>query len=86
MAIREEDMSIIQDSLDETDPLGLQYKVFWDFMLYFCNRGRENLREMTRDSFEMKVESRTGKRYITWKDTLTKKKTKTKTNKNNNKP
>ncbi|XP_072028469.1 uncharacterized protein [Amphiura filiformis] len=72
MAIREEDMSIIQDSLDVTDPLGLQNKVFLDFMLYFCNRGRENLREMTRDSFEMKVESGTGKRCITLKDTLTK--------------
>ena len=41
-------------------------------MLYFCNRGRENLREMTRDSFEMKVEPHTGKQYITLKDNLTK--------------
>ncbi|XP_071491241.1 uncharacterized protein KIAA1958 homolog [Diadema antillarum] len=72
MAIAEEDMSIIQDSLDVSDPLGLQNKVFLDFMLYFCNRGRENLREMTRDSFEVNVESRTGKRYITFNDTLTK--------------
>ena len=54
-AIADEDMSIIQESLDVTDPLGLQNKVFLDFMLYFCNRGRENLREMTRDSFEVQV-------------------------------
>ena len=57
----------IQDSLDLDDLQGLQDKVFIDIMLYFCNRGRENLCEMTRDSFEVCEEGR--KRYITLKDT-----------------
>ena len=69
-AIPQEDMEKIQDSLDLDDPQGLQDKVFIDIMLYFCNRGRENLREMTRDSFEVCEEG--GKCYITLKDTLTK--------------
>ena len=69
-AITPEDMMTIQDSFDLNDPQGLQDKVFIDVMLFFCNRGRENLREMTRDSFEIGEEN--GKTYITLKDTLTK--------------
>ncbi|XP_072022963.1 uncharacterized protein [Amphiura filiformis] len=69
-AISAEDMAIIQESLELSDPLGLQDKVILDVMLYFCNRGRENLREMTRDSFEISEEG--GKQKITLKDTLTK--------------
>ena len=43
-------MSIIQDSLDVTDPLGLQNKVFaLDFMIVLLQQSEEtNLREMTR--------------------------------------
>ncbi|XP_072014188.1 uncharacterized protein [Amphiura filiformis] len=47
-----DDMARIQDSFDLATPLGLQDKVFFDVMLYFCNRGRENLREMTLERFE----------------------------------
>ena len=45
-AISAEDMDKIHGSLDLDDHVGLQDKVFIDVMLYFCNRGRENLREM----------------------------------------
>ena len=69
-AISAEDMDKIQGSLDLDDPVGLQDKVFMDVMLYFCNRGRENLREMTLDSFDICDEG--GKCSITLKDTLTK--------------
>nr|XP_054775587.1 uncharacterized protein LOC129284148 [Lytechinus pictus] len=70
-AISPEDMEKIQRSLDLDDPQGLQDKVFIDVMLHFCNRGRENLREMTVDSFEICEEE--GKcSYISFKDTLTK--------------
>ena len=32
-------------------PSGLQNKVFIDFMLYFCNRGRENSRDIKKSDF-----------------------------------
>ena len=32
-------------------PYGLQSKVFVDFMIYFCNRGRENLRDIKKSDF-----------------------------------
>ena len=70
LPISQEDMAKIQDSLDLDDPQGLQDKVFIDVMLYFCNRGRENLREMTVDSFDICEDG--GKCYIALKDTLTK--------------
>eukprot|EP00057_Strongylocentrotus_purpuratus_P027882 XP_011682356.1 PREDICTED: uncharacterized protein LOC587622 isoform X1 [Strongylocentrotus purpuratus] len=71
-AISQEDMEKIQGSLDLDDPVGLQDKVFIDVMLYFCIHGRQNLREMTLDSFEICEEALGGKCYITLKDTLTK--------------
>ena len=40
------DMQRIQQSLDLNMAEGLQRKVFIDVMVYFANRGRENLREM----------------------------------------
>ena len=70
-AITQEDMDIIQQSLDLDDSQQLQDKVFMDVMLHFCNRGRECLRDMTRDSFEFHEEGGTGRRYISRKDTLT---------------
>lgn len=38
-------------SVDLDTPAGLQDKVFIDFMMYFCNRGRENLREIKIQTF-----------------------------------
>ena len=49
--INAEDLSLIQDSLDINTPVGLQRKFFIDIMLFFANRGMENLREMRPEDF-----------------------------------
>ena len=41
-----EDLRLLYSSFDLESPKGLQDKVYVDFMLYFCNRGRENIREL----------------------------------------
>ena len=72
--ITKEDMLKIKNSsaLDVTTPKGLQNKVFMDVMLHFCNRGRENLREMKTDDFDITTDS-TNRRYVYMKkDKLTK--------------
>lgn len=55
--IQIEDMEKIQNTLDQKTPLGLQNKVFIDIMLHMCNKGRENLREMVKDDFEIKTDA-----------------------------
>ena len=45
------DLLKLYSSFDVSTPKGLQDKVFVDFMLYFCNRGRENLRELKKTDF-----------------------------------
>ena len=54
-----------------TTPQGLQDKVFIDIMLYFANRGRENLRDMCAEDFEVR-QNENNLRYIVRRDTLTK--------------
>ena len=44
--ISKDDMLLIQNSLDTNTPDGLQKKVFIDVMIFFANRGMENLRSM----------------------------------------
>ena len=39
----------------QDNPQTLQNKVFFDIMLYLCRRGRENLRELNKDSFSLKM-------------------------------
>ena len=59
-------------NFDFANPKHLQWKVFCDIMLYFCRRGRENLREMKRSDFVCTTDS-DGLRYIyICKDELTK--------------
>ena len=48
-----EDMATIQQSFDLNKPADLEDKVFMDVMIYFCNRGKENLWQMTPDQFEI---------------------------------
>ena len=56
----------------DTTPIGLQNKVWFKVMLYFCRRGRENLRQLTKDSFGIATDA-TGRRYVYQKtDELTK--------------
>ena len=44
------------------NPVSLQHKVYVEVALHFCRRGREGLRELTKNSFCEKVDGRT---YIT---------------------
>ena len=59
------------DALSTENPSGLQNKVFIDIMVYLCNRGRENLREMKPSDFKIATDS-SGKRYVFMLDKLTK--------------
>ena len=63
------DMQRIQQSLDLNMAEGLQRKVFIDVMVYFANRGRENLREMEPDDYEKHTEEN-GLRYYSVRDKL----------------
>lgn len=38
--------------LKRKNPSNLQNKVFFDFIIYFRNRGRENLKELKKQDFE----------------------------------
>ena len=62
--IAQEDLKKLYTSLafDVCTPTGLQNKVFFEVMLYFCRRSQENLRELRKDSFGFGVDS-TGTRY-----------------------
>ncbi|XP_033117006.1 uncharacterized protein LOC117116960 [Anneissia japonica] len=75
--ISDEDMTKIQASLDVNTSVGLQRKVFIDVMMYFGNRGREDLRLMKPSNFIFH-ESDDGRQYVELCDT------KTKNNKGNN--
>ena len=72
-AIAQEDLQKLYSSkaLSTNTPHGLQNKVFVDFMLHFCNRGRENLREMKISDFEVKTDVG-GTKYAIIKDRMTK--------------
>lgn len=61
-------MTQIYNWFDLNTPKGLQDKVFIDFMLYFCNRGRENLRELKKSDFMIDQNNE----YIDMKDHATK--------------
>lgn len=67
------DMDKIQNSsaLDISTPEGLQNKVFMDLMMYFGNRGRENVRSMTPEDYIMQTDE-DGLRYIIHRDMMTK--------------
>lgn len=49
--ITKNDLRKLYAHFDLDTPYGLQCKVFVDFMIYFCNRGRENLRDITKQDF-----------------------------------
>ncbi|XP_041478860.1 uncharacterized protein KIAA1958-like [Lytechinus variegatus] len=73
--ISQEDINQLYKSgvFDENTPQGLQYKVFFELMLFICRRGRENLRELTPDHFEIGQDNN-GRRYVYQsRDELTKK-------------
>ena len=45
------------------DPAKLQNKVFFEVMLYFCRRGRQNLRQLRKTDFSVNIDG-SGARYI----------------------
>ena len=61
--IHAEDLKTMYSSLDQTTPRGLQNKVFLDYMLHFANRGRENLRDMTKQDLKVCTDP-SGLRYV----------------------
>lgn len=44
--LSDNDLHNLYSSLDLETPTGLQNNFFLDYMLYFCNRGREHLRDI----------------------------------------
>jgi integrase len=68
--IAKEDLGKLYNSFDLNSPVGLQNKVFIDFMLYFCNRGRENLRTLKKEDFQFF--GRNDERYVQLRDHFTK--------------
>ena len=48
---------------DTENPTTLQNKVLFKIMLFFCRRGRQNLRQLKKTDFEIKVNSQ-GKRCV----------------------
>ena len=63
--LSKEDLLKLYTSFNLITPKGLQDKAFVDFMLYFCNRGRENLRALKASDFIVN----THEGYIEMKDT-----------------
>ncbi|XP_033756092.1 uncharacterized protein LOC117338811 [Pecten maximus] len=51
---------------DVSTSSGLLNRVFFEFMYFFCKRGRENLRSLKKSDFVIRVDSQ-GKRYVVMK-------------------
>ena len=50
-------------AFDPNTPVGLQQKVFFEILLYLCRRGRENLRDMNKETFAVTKDSQ-GREYV----------------------
>ena len=64
-SISSEDVAKLYESgaFSVSHPVSLQRKVFFEIMLFFCRRGRENLRNLTKDSFQIQKDSN-GVEYV----------------------
>ena len=69
-SISDADMTVIQDSFDLSKPRDLQRKVFMDCMIFFANRGMENLRNMKPGDFILHEQGE--KEFVTLRDMSTK--------------
>ena len=58
-----EDLKLLYQSFDISDPVGLQRKVWTDIMLYMIRRGRENVWEMEKNTFSEYTDG-TGQAFI----------------------
>lgn len=68
--IQNDDLKKLYGSFDPNVPADLQNKVFIDFMLYYCNRGRENLRDLQKSDFQ--IHGSGDQRFVAFKDHSTK--------------
>ena len=66
-AIFQEDLIKLYDvsgvALNSCTPQGLLNKCWFDVMTFLCRRGRENLRQMTRDTFKINTDG-TGRKFV----------------------
>ena len=63
--ICEEDLRKLYESdvFNQSRPRTLQNKIFFEVMLYFCRRGRQNLRELKKTDFSFRRDGK-GARYV----------------------
>ena len=65
--ITDEDVKKLYDgshhAFNVSTPVGLQQKVWFEVVWYLCRRGRENQREMTKETFKVSVDA-SGKEYV----------------------
>ena len=54
------------DCVRKDKPESLQYRVFFEYLYYYCHRGRENVRDVQKSDFEIKTDSQV-RRYISIK-------------------
>ena len=61
LPICEEDLKKLYESdvFNQNSPETLQNKVFFEVMLYFCRRGRQNLRELKKTDFSFSTDGET---------------------------
>jgi hypothetical protein len=62
------DLEKLYGSFNIETPVGFQNKVFVDFKMFFCNRGRENLQDLKRGDFIVDE----NRKYIELRDMTTK--------------
>lgn len=71
--IESEDIQKLYGYFNQDTPVGLSEKVWFELTLFFCRRGRENLRSLKKDHFQVKVDANQ-REYVTQTvDELTKK-------------
>ena len=72
--INKEDINKLYQSglFDSNSPDTLQNKVFFEVMLYFCRRGRQNLRNLKKSNFSIETDPSKRKYVCKVKDELTK--------------
>jgi hypothetical protein len=65
--VSEEDRKKIYSSVHTSPntPFGLYNKVQWDIRLYFFRCGTENMRSMTKNTFIVKIDPETNRKYVT---------------------
>jgi hypothetical protein len=65
--VSEEDRKKIYSSVHTSPntPFGLYNKVQWDIRLYFFRCGAENMRSMTKNTFIVKIDPETNRKYVT---------------------